>query len=97
MPFTYMLRCSDGSLYVGSTRNLEHRMNDHHLGLVEGFTSVRRPVQLIWFEEFERIDEAHALEQRLKGWRREKKLALAAGRFDRLPELSRSGSHLRSR
>jgi putative endonuclease len=69
-------------------------MNDHHMGLVEGFTSVRRPVRLIWFE---RIDEAHAMEQRLKRWRREMKLALAAGRFDLLPNLSRSGSHQRSR
>ncbi len=90
MPYAYILECADGTFYVGSTRNLERRMEDHHLGLVEGYTSERRPVRLVWFGEFDRIDEAYAIERKVKGWRRAKRIALIEGRFTDLPDLSRS-------
>jgi len=48
---------------------------------------------LVWAQEVERIDEAYALEGKIKGWRRAKRLALIEGRYDLLAELSRSGSH----
>lgn len=90
MPFTYMLSCVDGSLYVGSTRDLDERMAQYHQGSAGACTSSRRPVTLVWAHESDRVDEAWALEVKIKGWARAKKLALIEGRFADLPGLSRS-------
>jgi putative endonuclease len=92
MAWTYLLRCSDGSFYVGSARNLEQRVAEHDAGVVEGYTRRHRPVELVWAQESERIDEAWALEQQIKGWSRAKRIALIEGRFADLPGLSRSRS-----
>jgi putative endonuclease len=94
--FLYMVRCRDGSFYVGTTRDsLEQRIAQHNEGTFGGFTSLRRPVELVFQQEFERITDAIAAERQVKGWRREKKEALIAGAFDLLPSLSRrkGGSH----
>jgi len=85
----YLLRCADGSYYVGSTRNLEHRMAQHASGMGSVYTSTRLPVELVWCMEFERIDEAYALEKRIQGWSRAKREALIAGEIAALPGLSR--------
>ena len=85
----YLLRCGDGSLYVGSTRDLELRMFQHYSGAGSAYTSLRMPVELVWFEEFDRIDEAYAREKRVQGWSRAKREALAAGRIDDLKELAK--------
>jgi putative endonuclease len=69
----YMLRCSDGSFYVGSTRSdLNRRLHEHDSGALGGYTSNRRPVQLVWQEEFQRITDAIAVERQIKGWSRAK-------------------------
>jgi len=86
---TYILRCGDGSYYVGSTRDLDHRMEQHHAGMGCRYTSKRMPIRLVWCREFDRIDEAYALEKTLQGWSRRKREALIEGRFDDLPALSR--------
>jgi putative endonuclease len=91
MPFVYILNCADGSYYVGSARNLDHRLGQHNDGCADSYTSTRRPVTLAWFQECERIDEAYVLEKKIKGWRREKRTALIEGRFADLPGLSRAG------
>jgi predicted GIY-YIG superfamily endonuclease len=90
MAFTYILRCSDGSYYVGSSRNLEHRLWQHDNG-VEGaeYTRRRRPVTLVWAAEFEHIGEAFAFEKRIQGWSRAKREALIRGEYDSLPWLAR--------
>jgi len=88
--FAYILRCSDGSYYVGSTTNLESRFDAPRLGLAGEYTSKRLPVRLVWAEEFETISEAFAIEHQIKGWRRAKKEALIAGRFELLPELAKT-------
>ncbi|WP_344805092.1 GIY-YIG nuclease family protein [Microlunatus ginsengisoli] len=93
MPYTYLLRCADDSLYVGSTHDLARRVDQHNAGRVEGHTASRRPVELVWFQEFDDIGEAWAMEQKVKGWRRAKKLALVAGRFADLPALCTAGPH----
>ncbi|MFS2280469.1 GIY-YIG nuclease family protein [Microbacterium sp. OR21] len=79
-----MLRCSDGSYYVGSTRNLEIRLAQHQFGEGGDYTSRRRPVELVWHSEFERIDEAYSWERRIHGWSRAKKELLTAGKYDEL-------------
>ena len=87
--FIYILRCADGSYYVGSTRkSLEERIAEHNSGLLGGYTRSRRPVALVWAQDFDRITDAIAMERRLKGWRREKKEALIRGEFEALPSLA---------
>ena len=97
MPFTYILRCSDGSYYVGSTRNLEQRVWQHNSGLGAEYTKRRLPVTLVFAEEFERVDEAFAMEKRIQGWSRRKREALIEGRFSDLPALSRKTFGTRSK
>ena len=90
--FVYILRCRDGTYYVGSTRaNLENRVAEHKAGRFDGYTARRLPVELVWHEPFERISDAIAIERRLKGWRRAKKEALIRGDPDALPNLSKRG------
>ncbi len=89
MPWTYILECSDGSFYVGSTRDLERRVFEHNEGLGAAYTKRRRPVRLVWAAEFERIDAAYGYEKMIQGWRREKRIALIEGREADLPELAR--------
>ena len=92
MPFTYMLRCADGSLYVGSTRgDLAVRLSQHNSGTGARYTAARRPVTLLWSAEFELVTDAFALEKRVQNWSRAKRLALAEGRFADLPGLARRG------
>ncbi len=90
MAWVYMLKCADDSYYVGSTRNLDGRMEQHASGRGAKYTSTRLPVVLIWTCETERVDEAYALEKRIQGWSRAKREALVEGRFDDLRGLSGS-------
>jgi predicted GIY-YIG superfamily endonuclease len=86
----YILRCADGSYYVGTTRtDLEVRLAQHQSGHFGGYTSTRRPVVLVYSDCFDRIVDAIAAERQIKGWSRAKKEALISGRFDLLPGLSR--------
>ncbi|QIK77455.1 GIY-YIG nuclease family protein [Nocardioides piscis] len=79
MPWTYMLRCADGSYYVGSTWDLERRVNQHQGGEGAAYTRRRRPVELVWCAEFQRIAEAFEWEKRIQGWSRAKREALIKG------------------
>ena len=89
MPFTYLLRCADGSYYVGSTRDLDVREEQHRSGLGSVYTSTRQPVELVWWQEFDDVGEAYALERRIHGWSHAKKEALIAGRWGDLAGYSR--------
>jgi putative endonuclease len=90
MPWVYLLECSDGSLYVGSTHDLDQRLADHQTGCDGSFTSTRRPVRLLWQLETERVVDAYVIEHQIKGWRRAKKLALVENRISDLPGLARA-------
>ena len=86
----YMLRCADGSYYVGSTKQeVEARVWEHNNLSVDGYTSSRRPVTLVFTESYDRITDAIARERQIKGWSRRKKDALIALAYDRLPGISR--------
>ena len=87
--YMYILKCSDGSYYTGSTRELEKRVMEHNLGLGANYTRNHRPVELVYFEEFQRVDDAFAREKQVQGWSRAKKDALIQGQFGRLTDLSR--------
>jgi len=90
MPFhAYMLRCSDGRYYVGHTDDLEARIGAHQSGTLDEYTQSRRPVELVWSQEFASRDEAFAAERQIKGWTRAKKEALVRGDWDGVQILSR--------
>jgi putative endonuclease len=86
-----MLRCADKSFYIGtaSGEDLTMRISQHQAGTFEGYTSLRRPVELVWSEHFERITDAIAMERRIKGWSRAKKEALIKGDWASLQRLSK--------
>jgi putative endonuclease len=88
MAWVYILECSDGSFYVGSTTDLERRVSQHENGEGATYTKRRRPVRLVWCADFNRVDEAWAFEKRIQGWGRAKRLALIEGRVDELAELA---------
>jgi putative endonuclease len=89
MPFTYIVECSDGSLYVGSTWDLHQRLAQHNAGEGAEYTRRRLPVRLVYAAEFDRVDDAFAWEKRVQGWSRKKRIALIEGRYADLPGLSR--------
>ncbi len=86
--YTYILQCADDSFYVGSTRNLEHRLEQHRSGDGAKHTKTRLPVNLVYYETFERIEQAFAREKQIQKWNRAKKFALIAGDIERLKALS---------
>src|SRR5437660_3489779 len=95
--FVYMVRCHDRSYYVGSTRaSLEQRISQHNAGTFDGYTARRRPVALVWSQDFERITDAIAAEQQLKGWSRAKKEALIRGDWDLISVLASRASPINS-
>lgn len=67
-------RC--GTLYIGVTNDLERRMQEHREGLLPGFTKRHAINHLVWFETYDRIEEAISRERRLKKWNRDWKLNL---------------------
>ncbi|WP_309065975.1 GIY-YIG nuclease family protein [Microbacterium sp.] len=80
--YTYILRCSDGTFYVGSTNDLARRIETHAQGLGSEYTSTRLPVELVWFEEFSRVDEAFRWEKRIQGWSHAKRQEFINGGLD---------------
>ena len=88
----YILRCADGSYYVGSTKqDIEARVWEHNNQPIDSYTARRRPVTLVFAEAYDRITDAIARERQIKGWSRRKKEALIALAYENLPELSRRG------
>ncbi len=88
MAWVYIVQCSDGSYYVGSTIDLEARVEQHNRGDGATYTRRRRPVVLRWSAYYDRVDEAYAMEKRIQGWGRRKREALIDGRVELLPDLS---------
>ena len=86
----YILECADGSYYTGSTNNLERRLQQHQNDGGANYTKKHLPVKLVYFEEFQRIDEAFYREKQVQGWSRKKKEALINGCFDKLSSLSKN-------
>ena len=87
--FTYVLKCANGAYYTGSTTDLEKRIEEHQSGIGAKFTRKHHPVKLVYFEEFDRIDNAYYREKQIKGWSRKKKEALINRKTDELNSLSK--------
>ena len=84
----YILECKNGEYYVGSTTDVERRLEEHQAGLGGDFTRKHRPVKLVYKEEYASIEQAFQRERQLHGWSRAKKEALIKGDLERLKELS---------
>ena len=87
--FAYILRCADKSYYAGHTDDLENRLTSHLGGEFPGCTATRRPLTLVWSEEFRTREEALAAELRVKRWSRAKKEALIRGDFRGLQQAAK--------
>ncbi len=85
----YILRCADGKYYTGHTDDLERRIAQHHHGGYCDFTSKRRPVELVWCNDFPTRIEAIEAEVRVGKWSRAKKEALIARDWSRLSYFAR--------
>ena len=100
MPFVYLLRCRDGSLYAGATVDLARRLAEHAAGRASRYTRARLPVALFFSREVATWSEALREEARLKRLRRAEKLALGAPqrrRQRRQPQAARRGAGARKR
>ncbi|NPV10993.1 MAG: GIY-YIG nuclease family protein [Ignavibacteria bacterium] len=87
--FVYILKCSDGSYYIGITNDLQRRLYEHQNGLMKGYTSRKLPVELVFTASFTDVNEAIRFEKQIKGWSRKKKEALIKGDFELLKALSK--------
>jgi len=88
--YVYILLCSNGQYYTGSTNDIEKRLFQHQNGEGANFTKKHLPVELVYLEEFDRIDDAFCREKQVQGWSRKKKEALIKMQYDKLPGLSRN-------
>ena len=87
--WTYILLCADGLYYTGHTDNLEYRIGQHQSGKIEGFTSSRLPVHLMWSQDFTTRFEALDAEMRIKKWSRAKKEALTRGDWNEVSHFAK--------
>ena len=88
--WVYILHCVDGSYYTGCTTNLNQRLAEHQHGEKCTYTRSRRPVKLVFSQQFSRIHDAIAAERQIKGWSRRKKEALIDGRIKDLKTFAQS-------
>jgi len=86
--YTYILECNDGSYYTGSTIDLDYRLQQHQNGEGANYTRTRLPVKLVYYEEYQRIEDAFHREKQIQGWSRKKKQALINGAPELLPKLA---------
>lgn len=95
--YVYILQCSDNLTYTGVTNNISRRFEEHQKGLNKNcFTYKRRPLKLIFQQEFNDIEQAIYFEKKIKNWSAKKKYALANGEFDLLQILSECRNVTRS-
>jgi putative endonuclease len=79
MPYLYMLRCRDGSLYTGIAKDVARRLAQHQAGRASRYTRSRLPVALAWSREIRTWGEALREELRVKALSRAQKEALLLG------------------
>ncbi|KGL64225.1 GIY-YIG nuclease family protein [Polaribacter sp. Hel1_85] len=95
--FVYILKCSDDLLYTGITNNIERRrFEEHQKGLNKScFTFKRRPLELIFNQVFNDVEQVIYFEKKIKKWSSKKKLSLVNDDFDMLEILSecRNATH----
>ncbi|HET7370881.1 MAG TPA: GIY-YIG nuclease family protein [Gammaproteobacteria bacterium] len=88
-----MLRCADGSFYIGHTDDLDVRVGQHRSASIPGcYTEARLPVELVYSQPFATRAEALASERQIKGWSRAKKQALIDSDWNEISRLARNAT-----
>ena len=97
--YMYILLCGNGSFYTGSTINLKKRLEEHQQGIGSNHTKRYQPVELVYYETFERIDQAFEREKQVQRWSHDKKEALINGNISDLKMLAgcRNSSHYKNK
>jgi len=94
--YVYIVRCFDGSFYVGMTNDVERRFQEHEYGIDPTcYTFDRRPLMLVHVSEFHWVDEAIAFEKKLKAWSHRKKRAFVDGDFAAVKRYARGPDRTR--
>lgn len=89
--YVYILKCNDDSYYTGVTNDIEKRLREHNGDYaVSSYTFNRRPVQLVYCQQFNDIKQAIELEKQIKGWSRKKKEALINEDWEKLKLYSKN-------
>ena len=88
--FVYIVSSNSGTLYIGITNDIERRMREHKSGEFEGFASKYGCTRLVYYERYDQVLRAISREKQLKGWRREKKIALIEKPNPRWEDLAES-------
>jgi putative endonuclease len=87
--YVYILKCADGSYYVGLTNDPDKRLEQHNKGTKKStYTYSRRPIEMIYHETYWNFKDAVAREKQIKGWSKKKKEALIAENYEKLKEFS---------
>ncbi|MBK9103666.1 MAG: GIY-YIG nuclease family protein [Saprospiraceae bacterium] len=86
--YMYILECANRKYYVGSAQDLKTRLRQHQDGEGANFTKKFLPVRLVYFEEYEHVEQAFIGEKQVQGWSRQKKEALMYGAENDLHDLS---------
>ncbi len=81
MYFVYLIECSDKSIYTGITTDVARRFNEHKTGIGGHYTRSKQVVKVLYTEQFKTRGEALKREAQIKGWRRDKKLALVLNKL----------------
>lgn len=85
----YILKCSDGTYFISSTKKLLCSLWQHQNGEGANYTKKRLPVELVYIEEYENFAVAFAREKQIQGWSQKKKAALIASESNELPKLAK--------
>ena len=94
--WVYILQCADKSYYTGHTDNLEQRVAQHQQGyFATCYTYTRRPLELVFSQDFVTREEALTSEQQIKGWSRKKKEAMMQGDWAEVSRLAKSPTPVR--
>ncbi len=88
--YTYILKCSNGTYYTGSTNDIQRRVRQHEAGEGANYTRKHLPIELVYVEIHSRIDHAFNREKQIQKWSQRKKEALINGDFNQLIEFSKT-------
>ena len=91
--WVYILVSSTGTLYVGVTGYIDRRIKQHKMDSIDGFTKKYKVHRLVYYETYDHVQRAIGREKQLKGWRREKKIALIEKMNPRWQDLSENWGH----
>ncbi len=94
--YVYVLRCFDGTFYVGITNDVERRVNEHSFGIDPNcYTYDRRPLKLVHASEFAWVGQAIAFEKKLKSWSHRKKRAFVENDWSAIKRYGRGRDRTR--